>query len=94
MNEQIVEFRHNGAEDYLGHSAIVRVRGHNAVVVMSNGDRDGVEWAPDVASTLVELLGVLACASPSGFRGPPPELSGWRQSLRSHLATFCLVRAS
>jgi CubicO group peptidase (beta-lactamase class C family) len=53
---QLVEFRHSGAEDFLGHSAIVRVRGNNVVVVMSNGDRDGVEWAPDVAGTLVELL--------------------------------------
>jgi hypothetical protein len=56
-NEHIVEFRQSGAENFLGHSAIVRVRGRNVVVVMSNGDRDGVEWAPDVAGTLVELLG-------------------------------------
>jgi hypothetical protein len=57
-NEHIVEFRHSGAEDFLGHSAIVRVRGNNVVVVMSNGDRDDVEWVPDVAGTLVELLGL------------------------------------
>jgi hypothetical protein len=51
MNEQMVEFRRSGAEDFLGHGAIVRVCGNNVVVVMFNGDRDGVEWAPDVATS-------------------------------------------
>lgn len=54
---QVVEARHSGDEDWLGHNGQIRMRGDDVIIVLSNaGEDDGTPWSARVSREIRELL--------------------------------------
>jgi CubicO group peptidase (beta-lactamase class C family) len=54
---RLVEARHSGDEDWLGHNALVRLWSDTVMIVLSSaGERRGLAWSTRVSRGLLELL--------------------------------------